>query len=66
MSRAVKPAHYKATWNATTGVCTTYACMQHEAKLREQAEDRARVLDVSPAERDSASAWCTYCMEERA
>lgn len=65
MKHAVKPAHFKATWNDSTGITTHYACMAHEVKLREHAEDRATVQDVGPEERDSAAVWCGYCSQER-
>lgn len=62
---AVKPGHVKATWNGSAGPQTTYACLDHADKLRDHAEDRATVFDVTPSERDSASVWCTYCSEEQ-
>ncbi len=58
---AVRPAHFKATWNTAAGTTVHYACSVHEAQLREHAEDRAPVFDVPPDERDRAGVWCEYC-----
>lgn len=58
---AVRPGHFKCTFIASGSARTVYACMSHEADIRECAEDRARVEATSPAERDSAAVWCSFC-----
>lgn len=60
---AVKPGHFKCTLVASGNAKTLYACLSHEADIRECAEDRARVEPTTPAERDSAGVWCSFCKE---
>lgn len=62
--KAVKPAHFRATWNETTLAVVHYVCMEHEAQLRAHAEGRAPVFKVPPSERDNASVWCSYCSRQ--
>jgi hypothetical protein len=61
---AVKPGHFKATVLASGQATVLYACLKHESDLRDCVEDRAPVLDTTPAERDSAGVWCSFCSEQ--